>query len=172
MYEIPLFANANPVLKTVLGHWQANGIKTLRSGLPFNVSTGADTANTASSGVYRPNLVKAPAANCGRGHLVACIDPTAFTVNDFYLIAPANFAYGKAGRNLLFGPSAQDVNFSVAKNFPITERIRFQFRFETFGLFNHNNFGNPSATIDTGAFGNLTGASGERNIQLGGKLVF
>jgi hypothetical protein len=50
--------------------------------------------------------------------------------------------------------------------------VRFQFRFETFGLFNHTNFSNPSATINTSSFGNITGASGNRNIQLGGKLVF
>jgi len=36
----------------------------------------------------------------------------------------------------------------VFKNFPIKERLRFQFRFETFALFNRTNFGNPDATIN------------------------
>ena len=67
---------------------------------------------------------------------------------------------------------AETVNFSLFKNFPIKERLRFQFRFETFGLFNHTNFGNPSATINTSSFGNITGASGARTIQLGAKLQF
>ena len=62
------------------------------------------------------------------------------------------------------------------KNFPIRERLKFQFRFETFALFNHSNFGNPSATINTSSFGNITslnsGAPGTRNIQLGVKLQF
>ncbi|MBI5283230.1 MAG: TonB-dependent receptor [Candidatus Solibacter usitatus] len=172
VYDIPFVATSNPVVKGVFANWQANGIVTLRGGLPFNVSTGTDTANTASSGTYRPNLVKEAAANCGRGHLIGCIDASAFTIANLYPIIPANFAYGNAGRNILRGPAAQEVNFSVAKNFPITERIKFQFRFETFALFNHTNFGNPSATINTGSFGNITGASGNRNIQLGAKLVF
>ena len=64
------------------------------------------------------------------------------------------------------------MNLSVFKNFPIRERMKFQFRFETFGLFNHTNFNNPSATFSTGTFGNITGAGGNRNIQLGAKLLF
>ena len=172
VYEIPFFAVASPVLKGVFTRWQANGIVTLRGGLPFNVTTGTDTANTAASGVYRPNLVHAASAQCGRGHLVACIDQSAFTVANLYPIAPANFAYGNAGRNILRGPGAQDFDFSLSKNFLLTERTRFQFRFETFSLFNRTNFSNPSATINTSSFGNITGAGGARNIQFGVKLVF
>jgi len=43
--------------------------------------------------------------------------------------------------------SSANLTFSVFKNFPIKEGLKFRFRFETFGLFNHTNFGNPSATI-------------------------
>lgn len=126
--------------------WQANGIVTLQTGVPFNVSTATGTANTAASGTYTPNLVHAATSECGRGHLVGCIDAIAFTVANLYPIAPTNFDYGNAGRNLL--------------------------RFETFALLNHTNFANPSATINTSSFGNITGASGNRNIQIGAKLQF
>jgi hypothetical protein len=172
VYEIPFWEVSNPVMKAAFTKWQTNGIVTLRGGLPFNVTTGTDTANTSSSGTYRPNLVHTATADCGRGHMTGCIDASAFTVADLYPIVATNFAYGNAGRNLVRGPASQDVTFSISKNFPITERVRFQFRFETFGLFNHTNFSNPSATINTSSFGNITGASGNRNIQLGGKLVF
>jgi hypothetical protein len=171
VYDIPFFSAGNPVLRGAFGHWQANGIVTLQTGIPFNVTTGTDTANTASSGSYRPDLVHTPSANCGRGHLVGCIDPTAFTIQDLYPATP-NYAYGNAGRNLLHGPGAETVNFSLFKNFPIKERLRFQFRFETFALFNHTNFNNPAATFGTSSFGNITSATGNRNIQLGAKLVF
>ncbi len=172
VYDIPFFAVSNPLVKGIFTKWQSNGIITLQTGFPFNVSTGTDTANTASSGTYRPDLVHAATDDCGRGHLVGCIDASAFTVADLYPINPNNYAYGNAGRNLLHGPGAETVNFSLFKNFPIKERMKFQFRFETFALFNHANFGNPSATINTSSFGNITGASGNRNIQLGAKLMF
>jgi hypothetical protein len=143
--------------------------------MPFNVSTGTDTANTSSSGTYRPNLVHAPSDTCGRGGLVGCIDASAYTIADLYP-ATQNYAYGNEGRNLLHGPGAATVNFSLYKNFPIHENLKFQFRFETFGLFNHSNFANPGATFGTSSFGNITGlnsnAPGTRNIQFGAKLVF
>jgi len=172
VYDIPFFRVSNPVAKGMFTHWQGNGIVTLQTGIPFNVSTATDTANTGSSGTYRPDLVHAPSDDCGRGHLVGCIDASDFTVQDLYPVTPANFAYGNEGRNLLHGPGAETVNFSLFKNFPIKERLRFQFRFETFALFNHTNFGNPSATLGTSSFGNITSATGNRNIQFGAKLLF
>jgi hypothetical protein len=171
VYDIPFFATSNPILKGVFAKWQMNGVVTLQTGIPFNVGTSVDTANTSSNGPYRPNLVGPPSANCGRGHLVACIDPTAFSIAALYP-ATTVYAYGNAGRNLFHGPGAETVDWSLLKNFPIRERLKFQLRFETFALFNHANFGNPSATINTSSFGNITSASGNRNIQIGGKLQF
>jgi hypothetical protein len=172
VYDIPFFPVSNPVLRGAFTKWQGNGIVTLQTGIPFNVTTGTDTANTASSGTYRPDLVHAASDDCGRGHLIGCIDATAFTVADLYPITPTNYAYGNAGRNLLHGPGAETVNFSVFKNFPLRERLKLQIRLETFALFNHTNFSNPSATINTSSFGNITSATGNRNIQLGAKLQF
>ena len=172
-YNIPFFTVSNPLVKGVFAKWQTNGIVTIQTGFPIiNVTTGTDTANTAASGPYRPSLVNPPSANCGRGHLIGCIDATAFTVADLYPINPTNFAYGNAGRNLLTGPGSQTVNFSIFKNFAIKESFRLQIRMETFGLFNHTNFQNPSSTINTSSFGNITSASGNRNIQIGAKLQF
>ncbi len=172
VYDIPFFTVSNPVLRGAFTKWQSNGIVTLQTGVPFNVTTGTDTANTASSGTYRPDLLHAATDVCGRGHLVGCIDATAFTVADLYPITPANYAYGNAGRNLLHGPGAETVNLSVFKNFPVRERLKLQIRLETFALFNHTNFANPAATVNTSSFGTITSATGNRNIQLGAKLQF
>src|SRR5258706_226763 len=125
--------------------------------------------------MHRPNLVGTASQNCGRGHLVACIDASAFSIAALYP-ATTVYVYGSLGRNIFHGPGAETFDWSLFKNFPITERMKFQFRFETFALFNHSNFGNPSATINTGSFGNVTGlngvAPGTRNIQFGAKLQF
>jgi hypothetical protein len=176
VYDIPFFGVTNPVLRGIFTKWQANGIVTLQTGVPFNVTTGTDTANTASSGTYRPNLVHAPSDTCSRTSLVACIDATAYTIANLYPATAGAYAYGDEGRNLLHGPGAATVNFSVFKNFPLHERVNLQFRAETFGLFNHSNFANPSATINTSSFGNITSlnatAPGTRNIQFGLKLLF
>ena len=51
--------------------------------------------------------------------------------------------YGSAGNNLLRGPGQRNVDFSLYKNFKITEAVGLQFRFESFNFFNTPWFGNP-----------------------------
>ncbi len=173
VYNIPFFHVSNPFVKGVFADWQTNGIITLQTGVPINVTTGTDTANTSSSGTYRPNLVSQATDNCGINQLVGCINPAAFTLANLYPVLPGAYAYGSAGRNLIYGPGIATVNASLFKNFPIKERLKFQFRFEMFNALNHANFSNPAATFGTSSFGNITGLStNARNIQLGAKLLF
>jgi hypothetical protein len=173
VYDIPFFHVENPFVKAVFSSWQTNGIITLQTGIPINVTTSVDTANTSSGGTYRPNLVSAATDNCGLSHLVGCINPAAFTLANLYPATPGAYAYGSAGRNLIYGPGIATVNVSLLKNFPIKERLRFQFRFEMFNALNHTNFSNPAATFSTSSFGNITSTStSARNIQLGAKLLF
>jgi hypothetical protein len=168
VYDIPFFRTANPLLKTAFSAWQMNGIATLQTGMPYNVTISTDSANTSSGGAYRPNLAGTPTADCGAGHLIGCISTAAFAV-----IPAGTYAYGSAGRNLLHGPGSQVLDLSLFKNFPIHERLKFQFRFEMFSALNHPNFANPAANFSAPAtFGNITSASGNRNIQLGAKLQF
>jgi hypothetical protein len=175
VYDIPFFQTSNPLVRGAFAKWQMNGVITLQTGIPFNITTGTDTANTSSSGTYRPNLVGPASETCGRGNLVGCISASAFSIAGLYPAVPV-YAYGNLGRNIFHGPGAETVDWSLFKNFPIKERLKFQIRFETFGLFNHSNFGNPSATINTSSFGNITTlnttAPGTRNIQIGAKLQF
>jgi hypothetical protein len=173
VYEIPFFQGANPLVKGLLANWQSNGIITVQGGIPINVTTSVDTANTSAGGTYRPNLVSPPSADCGIGHLVGCINSSAFTLATLYPASPTAYAYGNAGRNLIYGPGIATVNLSFFKNFPIHERLKFQFRFEMFNSLNHGNFNNPAATFGTASFGNITSTStANRNIQLGAKLIF
>jgi Carboxypeptidase regulatory-like domain len=173
VYNIPFFATSNPIVKGVFTSWQANGIITVQTGIPINVSTSVDTANTSSSGTYRPNLVSTATDDCGINHLVGCINPAAFTIANLYPATPGAYAYGSAGRNLIYGPGITTFNVSLFKNFPIKERLRFQFRFEMFNALNHGNFSNPASTFGTSAFGNITSTStNARNIQFGAKLLF
>ncbi len=168
VYDIPFFRVSNPLLNGAFAHWQANGIATLQTGFPYNISTSVDSANVASSGTNRPNLVGTPTADCGHDHLVGCISTAAFA-----LVPPGTYAFGNAGRNLLHGPGSEVLDISFFKNFPIRERLKFQFRFEMFSALNHPDFANPAGNFSTqNTFGNITSASGNRNVQFGGKLQF
>jgi hypothetical protein len=76
--------------------------------------------------------------------------------------------FGNAGRNPLTGPSFLNTDFSLFKNFQITERWRGQFRAEAFNLFNVVQLGNPGSCVDCNPdndgkiFGLRTGAQMRR----------
>jgi len=166
VYDVPFFATSNRAVKFAFANWQMNGLFVAQTGLPFNVSIGTDTANTASGGTYRPDLIAKPTADCGGHRLVSCITSSAFAV-------PQLYTYGNAGRNLLHGPGLFTIDYSVFKNFPLWERVGIQFRAEFFNLLNHPNFANPASTFNTGTFGSITATRIEnRDIQFGLKLYF
>ena len=165
-YELPFFRQSSyAALRYTLGGWQTNGIATIQSGYPFNVTVPGDPANT-SLGNQRPNLVHSATSNCGDGHLTNCIDASAFAL-------PTAYTYGNAGRNILRGPGLVNVDFSLFKNFHITERFAIQIRGEAFNVSNTPGFSNPNATFNTATFGSITStANNNRQVQLGGKILF
>jgi hypothetical protein len=94
-------------------------------------------------------------------------DPSAFAPN-----LPGQF--GNVGRNTLIGPGSVNVDFSVYKNIPISERRgRLQLRLEFFNLPNRPNFSNPGSSLAApGNMGRILGAGPGRIIQMGGKYQF
>jgi len=168
-YELPFFnSSSNRALKLALGGWQTNGILTVQSGFPFTVSISADQANVGQ-GTQRASFTgTAINVDCGSGKLVNCVNLSAFQL-------PAQYTYGNTPRNFLRGPGLVNMDFSLFKNFAVTERFKVQFRWENFNTFNHPNFGNPNSTFVPGStvFGNITGLRTDmRQMQFGLKLLF
>ena len=62
---------------------------------------------------------------------------------------PAAFTYGNGGRNTLRADSLKQVDFTLLKMFPITERTALQFRAEMFNVTNHPNFAKRALGIFT-----------------------
>jgi len=88
---------------------------------------------------------------------------------------PANFTSGNLSRT--YGGVRTDwlrnLDFSLFKNFTVTERIKLQFRAETFNITNTPVFGAPGATVNGANFGVITGQSNPpRNVQLALKVIF
>jgi hypothetical protein len=100
---------------------------------------------------------------------------------------PAFGTIGDIGRNSFHGPSDYFADASLFKNFSVTERVKGQFQFQAFNVFNHVPLGVPNATnsrcIDctTGDAGLITSVdsaiagSGQpymRQLQFGAKVTF
>jgi len=176
-YQIP----GGEKWKLLTNGWQVNTLATLHGGIPITVLSASDTSGTGE-GTQRADLTgvgpyagfrkEKPGANW--------LNPAAFT-------NPVPGTFGDSRRNGFYGPGYSDVDFSVFKNTPITERVTTQFRVEMFNVFNRYNYGSPGGLNPntTGAtslslfttIGNWNGAPGigagePFNTQLGLKIIF
>ena len=168
------------------GGWTLSQNFFARSGLPFTV---LDT--TTGIGNYNPNTPYIPAqviggsAYAGQGSCVngnsQCLISAAFEGASTYGAFPTQ------QRNNYRGPGFFDSDFTINKNFKITERVAFGFGTNFYNIFNHPNFHNPQNLFGTGNFGQITsttapptgpygsfatGLPSGRIIQFQGKLVF
>jgi hypothetical protein len=80
--------------------------------------------------------------------------------------------YGSSGRNVLSAPGLTSLDFSLFKNFRITESKNLQFRWEMYNATNTPAFNPPNRAIGTGTFGQITSAGLPREIQFGLRLEF
>jgi len=87
--------------------------------------------------------------------------------------------FGNLSKGTLITPGLATFDFSLFKNFDITEQRRLQFRAEMFNLFNRPNFGTPDATpwLNNGsrdaAAATVSATRGTaRQVQFGLKYLF
>jgi len=81
------------------------------------------------------------------------LNPSAFTpapqLYPTQCLTDPNFCttgFGNLGRNTFRGPGQQNWDFSLIKNFKLTERQSLRFTTDFFNIWNHTNFGNPAFT--------------------------
>jgi carboxypeptidase family protein/TonB-dependent receptor-like protein len=203
-YQFPKFGGGMSKLKN---GWGVDGVLNLQDGQPFHLNYLFEgDYSGAGEGFDRPDVV-------GPVHYGSLpfnfLDLSAFHV-------PCTFGnttglgdggdsdcltgsrhFGSLGRNSLRGPSFKELNFSVSKNTPITERVNLNLRAEFFNLFNHPNFASPilpgfiadvgtpnsdggysgltyplTVTGDVGIGNPFLGGGGPRGIQFAAKITF
>ena len=136
-----------------------------------------------------PPACTSAASSLGITPLAGC-----FAKGHSVLIPPPAGQFGTMGRNIFPDSGFRNLDFSLAKNFHLGERLRAQFRAEFFNIFNHPNFANPyggqngygnndpvaapslfgcgCVTPDVAAANPAIGSGGPRSIQLGLKFTF
>ena len=131
-------------LRHVIGGWQTNGILSLRSGFPFTVlaPSGRGDLNVGTDSLVRPDLIGNPGlSNPTRKQW---FDSQAFSRNICRIPERMDLCHiGSAGYNILDSPGQRNLDFSLHKNFNVTESMRLQFRSEFFNAFNTPYFGAP-----------------------------
>jgi hypothetical protein len=101
-----------------------DGILGFRSGIPYTPTVGRDVANTGV-GSQRPNRI-------GPGELENPTLDLYFDKSAF--VVALNFMYGNSGGSILRRDYLGTFDFSLHKEFSVTERSRLQFRADAFNL--------------------------------------
>ncbi|MEZ5395707.1 MAG: hypothetical protein R2724_23235 [Bryobacterales bacterium] len=140
VWEIPT-GNLQGPLKWALSGWQTNGVLSIRSGFPFSVTQGGDL-NTG--GPTRPDRLQDGSLGDAATRKL-WFDPTAFQRVSCNIPSRPDLCHlGTAGYNILNAPGQHNLDFSLYKNFTVTETVKVQFRSEFFNAFNTPYFGDPT----------------------------
>ncbi|MBI1747401.1 MAG: TonB-dependent receptor [Acidobacteria bacterium] len=160
-YNLPFFARANPILRSLLGGWQVAGTTSFSTGNPFTIRAGYDLNGDGNDG-DRPNLVN-PAIlgvsidngrndprfpcdprdsrsspNC-RQISQSVIRPTDIFPNATSterIFLPGSGFQGSLGRNTFFVHGQNNTDFQVSKGFRLREGHQFLIRMEFYNFFN------------------------------------
>jgi hypothetical protein len=125
-------------------NWTANSIFFARSALPTDLI--ADNLGNRSDVVPGQSL-----------YLYGSGFPGGKTFNSAAFSIPPAGRDGNLGRNVVRGLGAWQIDFSLHREFRLSEGLSLQLRAEAFNIFNHPNFANPS---DPNNPGRLTLAPG------------
>jgi hypothetical protein len=170
-YELPFgkgkkYMNKGGAGNAILGGWAMNWIVTSQGGQPINftchssTTSGAGQCNdilvpgqspklgvkiTTQGGYHGPFWIGNPAAfsqGCQLGGAPGALTPIPGSVQNCVPLNGAAALGSKPGQ--ISGPGFHRLDYSLFKNFQLSERFSMQFRSEFFNILNHPNFNSPN----------------------------
>ena len=162
LWELPFAKQGHPLTRFILGGWHFNAISTIESGRSIALNSGGNS--------NRPNVVAGQNPNSGDRSLARWFNTAAYSV-------PAPFTYGNSSRTIpnVMSDGVKNVDFSLFKDFRVTERTKLQFRAEAFNLTNTPVFDTPGVDVQSRTFGVVTATAFSpkpRELQMALKLTF
>jgi hypothetical protein len=160
VYELPFgkgrkFMNqVNPVIDGILGGWGISGLFTYNTGTPIRLGGAVVTGDPAIS-----NPTSARWFDTSKVSILPAFTPRT---------NPVQFSD-------LVGPRYVNLDLTLAKEFRITERLKFELRFEGYNALNALTPSEPVTSVTNANFGKCidqrTGLSG-RQVQFSGRVMF
>ncbi|HLK49734.1 MAG TPA: TonB-dependent receptor [Bryobacteraceae bacterium] len=173
----PNVTSVNRFTRALLNGWQLSGVTQLSTGGPFTptftisgVSSQNITGNVVA-GNPAPGAANYVSEGARIGYVSGC-DPYTHSsdpwnrLNSACFTAPQPGSMGlESGVNWLYAPGLVNFDMALQKQFTIKERLRLQFRFDAFNVFNHANFPTLNTTLNfSGTYpNNLTVANNPYN---------
>jgi len=190
VYELPVgkgkkFASdVGPVANAIVGGWTLNSIVNLSSGLPWTPGLNSCSASI-DQGPCLPDVVGSVKDGPRSGDPNAtgywfqttngvALDSLGKTAGPWAQTATLD-AFGNAGIGQFHGPKYFDADLGIFKAFFIGERVKTQFQFQAYNVFNHVSLATPNRCVDCSNGGSITGLAPGlqmRRLQFGLKLTF
>ncbi len=86
--------------------------------------------------------------------------------------APKAGTVGNLNQNVMTGPGQLTFNTSVSKKVYLNESMYFTLRADVINVLNKPQWNNPNTNINSGSFGQITGAGGQRAVTLNARFDF
>jgi hypothetical protein len=156
IWDLPL-KSANRAVDAAMGGWEVSGTVFAHSAFPFTIVDGDAALNLYDSngspdlGLYFAGILAQPA---GKSISRTCTSTTTpcWKASDF----ATSTSFGTIARNSFRGPGYFNTDFSLRKNFRLSDRFNFEIGANAYNVFNHPNFANPSNNLSSSNLGVIT----------------
>ena len=168
VWDVPGWKQARWV-EAFTGGWRLSTIFQVQTGYPLTISVFGDTANAGTAlgeNPIRANYTGQAVFTRGTRNANEWFNTAAFS-------APPAYTFGNAGRNSVYGPGMQSLDFALVRSFPLHDRLTLETRAEVYNSLNKVNLDTPDRFVNTAGFGTITGAMNPaRQVQLSARLSF
>src|ERR1041384_2231286 len=149
IYDVPFFNKGNAIVRSIAGGWSLAGTYTQESGEKFGVRSNIDANlngdNAGDRTIINPNGLRNTGSTVHGVNSSGATVPNGSSSIVAYVANNPNAQYiqaglgakTNAGRNTVSLPIINNLDFSIFKNFRITEGSKIQFRVDMFNAFNH-----------------------------------
>lgn len=141
-YQLPFAKASKGIVGALAKGWAVNAAGYWQSGLAFNLTNGAALSGNGGTAVGG-GLDQVCSGRLSNPTLAQWVNPACF-------VQPTGDTYGNGDYEQLLGPRQRNLDFSLFKEFSLTERVKMQFRAEIFNIFNVVNYTNPGGASGNG----------------------
>lgn len=183
VWDVPFARNMHGIAGKAFDGWEFAPIFTARTGAPYSIYDFTNDYYVATR-VAATQVIPVNGNLPGRPSegidTFGVFDFSKINVDESYVnpvTGTADFGPWPAdftGRDYFHSPGSWNLDMGIYKNTRFTERVTLQLRLEAYNSINHANYGiNTNSAYISGGGGLITGSyGGNRNVQLGAKIIF
>ncbi len=165
------FKSGNRFVNHIVVGWTIGLKAYFYSGQPFSVTDSNIASHVNTTGVTTaladllvPSLTGAKCNGDTAVNGLSCLNKVAFATYSNSVGVPGvagqpiQSDWGNVGPDAFRGPHYLDFDTQLSRNFKVKERVTLMFGAMASNVANHPNFGNPSGSLTSNAFGTITGS--------------